>query len=140
MSDIGTIAILDAVTLVLHRAYPDRMIYSDEVLQGFNDGDLIVTLISAGNKQFVGERFRRSPMFDVIYYPTGGNEDAYGVADQLCGLLELVELPGGGLLRGTGMTFEITDGTLHFHVIYPYTVKKTADETHMEQLNLKQGE
>ena len=43
-----------------------------------------------------------------------GREECYATADALCSILEVITLPDGDRIRGTDMSFEITDGVLHF--------------------------
>lgn len=139
MSEISTEKILDGITLALRSAYPDSHIESDTVEQGLHPPAFLVHLVSAGQKVRVGKRWQRTPGFDVIYFPKAGREECYAIADDLCRLLEVIALPTGDLLRGTGMNFEVVDGVLHFLVSYHHFVfQKTREET-MENLEIKQG-
>lgn len=141
MSEISTKHILDGITLALRVEYPDCGIYDGEVQQGLLPGDFNVILVTASQQQIVGERYRRTPLFDVLYYPKGGNEECYAVADRLCMLLQCIRLPGGDLLRGRDMDFDVVDDVLHFRVRYPHFVRPDIPpgET-MDSLTFTQGE
>lgn len=139
MSEISTQKILDGITLALRSEYPDRQIFDDEVQQGLRPGDFNVILISSSQQQIVGERYRRIPLFDVLYYPKCGREDCYKIADTLNLLLEVISLPEGDLLRGTDMNFEIIDGVLHFYVRYTHFIRCDTTEETMDSFTLTQG-
>ena len=72
MSEISFNSIFDGVSLALHAAFPDRQIHGGCVEQGLMPGDFNVILPGAGLTREVGQRQRRSPTVDVIYYPKGG--------------------------------------------------------------------
>ena len=87
----------------------------------------------------MGERWRRLPRFDILYFPAKGRKECYAVADNLCTVLELITLPGGDLLRGTEISYEVTDGVLHFMISYNHFVYRPTEETYMGDLTIKQG-
>lgn len=138
MSEISTNIILDGITLALRSAHPTHRIESRAIEQGLRPPAFIVILVSAGQIARVGQRWRRTPRFDVIYFPKEGREECYAVADDLCQILEMITLPTGDSLRGTDMDFEVDD-MLHFFVSYNHFVyRKTGEET-MGNLKFEQG-
>lgn len=139
MSEINTQKILDGITLALRGEYPESHIYDDEVRQGLRPGDFNVILISTSQQQIVGERYKRIPLFDVLYFPKKGREECYAVADTLSLLLNVISLPEGDLLRGTGMDFEVVDNVLHFYVRYTHYVRRGERGESMENLEIIQG-
>lgn len=139
MSEISTQKILDGITLALRGEYPKSHIYDDEVQQGLKPGDFNVILISSSQQQIVGERYKRVPLFDVLYFPKKGREECYAVADTLSLLLNVISLPEGDLLRGTGMDFEVVDNVLHFYVRYTHYVRRGERGEPMENLEITQG-
>ncbi len=139
MSEINTNIVLDGITLALRSAYPDSQIESENIEQGLKVPAFIVLLVNAEQVQRVGQRYKRLPRFDVLYFPKKGREECYAIADELCSVLELITLPGGDMLRGTDMSFEVSEGVLHFLVSYNHFVYREADETMMENLKIEQG-
>lgn len=138
MSEISTNIILDGVTRALRAAYPDYKIESKSVEQGLRPPAFIVLLVTAEQRKQMGQRWKRLPRFDVLYFPKAGREECYAVADELCQVLELIALDGGDLLRGTGMSFEVIDGVLHFMVSYHHFVYRETEEEAMESLKIEQ--
>ena len=53
--------------------------------------------------------------------------------------LEVIDLHGGDKLRGMDMSFQVTDGVLHFLVSYNHFTYKTAEEVKMGTLKIEQG-
>lgn len=137
MSEINTGMILDGVTLALRKAYPKSQIEASAIEQRLKAPAFIVLLPSATQTAFLGTRKQRSPRFDIIYFPKTGREECYSVADELCSVLELITLPGGDKLRGTDISYEVTDEVLHFFISYNHFIYEKAEKTTME--NLKFG-
>lgn len=139
MAEISTNIILDGITLALRTAFPDSHIESNAVKQGLRPPAFIVLLVSAEVSPYPAQRQKRLPRFDVLYFPKAGNEECYSMADTLCEMLELIDLPGGDKLRGTDMSFEVTDGVLHFLVSYHHFAYKQIEEVKMGTLKIEQG-
>ena len=139
MSKISTNMILDGITLALRTAYPNSKIESRPIEQELRPPAFTVRLVSAEQVRQMGQRWRRLPRFDILYFPKAGREDCYDVADNLCGALELITLPSGDMLRGTDVSFEVVDGVLHFLISYNHFVYVKTEETPMGSLKLEQG-
>lgn len=139
MSEINTGKIVDGITLALRTAYPDYQIESDTIEQGLTPPAFLVLLVDVEQVRQVGERWRRMPRFDILYFPMKGRDECYGVADNLCTILELITLPGGDLLRGTEISYEVTDGVLHFMISYNHFVYRPTEEAYMGDLTIRQG-
>ena len=139
MAEISTNIILDGITLALRSAFPCSHIESNAVKQGLRQPAFIVLLVNAEVADYPVQRKKRLPRFDVLYFPKAGREDCYGVADTLTEVLEVIDLPGGDKLRGTDMSFQVTDGVLHFLVSYNHFTYKTAEEVKMGTLKIDQG-
>lgn len=139
MAEISTKKILDGITRALRSEFPKQQIFDDEIRQGLNPGAFNVILVNASQQQIVGERYRRIPLFDVLYYPKCGREECLEIADRLSLLLNVISLPEGDLIRSTGLEFEIIDGVLHFYVRYAHYILRTTEEETMDDLKLIQG-
>ena len=90
---------------------------------------------------FCSRRPNRCWAFDVHYFPrqAGSNAELLAVAEQLLAELRFIELPGGGLLRGTSMRWEPVDGVLHFFVNYNALLNRQEEKPLMETLSVEQG-
>lgn len=89
----------------------------------------------------VGGRYYREHAFDVHYFPaedTEANEEMHEVGDTLYEALEYITL-GEGLIRGTGMRYEVIDNVLHFFVSYNLFLMRKKDSEAMEELEIIQG-
>lgn len=140
MSEINTGKILDGITLALRAAYPECQIESDAIEQGLTPPAFLALLADVEQVKQIGERWKRLPRFDILYFPKKGREECYKVADDLCTVLELITLPGGGLLRGTEISFEVTDGVLHFMVSYNHFIRReSGEQIYMSELKIEQG-
>lgn len=138
MAEISTGIILDGITLALRRAYPDAQIEADAVEQGLTPPAFLVLLVNEEQSRLIGARWRRSPRFDILYFPKKGREECYAVADNLRQALELITLPTGDALLGMDISFEVTDGVLHFMLSYRHHVYRQMEETYMGNLKIKQ--
>ena len=139
MSEVSTNIILDGITLALRSAYPTHRIESRTIEQGLRPPAFIALLVSAGQIARAGKRWRRTPRFDVMYFPKEGREECYAVADELCQTLEVITLPTGDALRGTNMDFEVIDNVLHFFISYNHFVYRKTEEEAMGSLKIEQG-
>jgi hypothetical protein len=115
----------DGVIGALSSLFPAAKIYGEEIKQGFTPRSFFVKVMNAGQDREVGQRYKRMHAFDVHYFADihdqDLNEELHAVAEQLYGGLERVSVPGG-TCRGTGMSHEIVDRTLHFFVQYNFHV------------------
>lgn len=139
MSEINTTLILDGISLALRSAYPDSQIAADSIEQGLESPAFILQLVSSGQSARGKQRWRRLPRFDILYFPKKGREECYAMADSLCSILDVITLPGGDKVRGSDITFEVTDNVLHFLVSYNYSVYSPTEETPMESIELISG-
>ena len=138
MADITSTLILDGITLALREAFPDAQITSDRVEQGLEEPAFIVLMVTNEQSELPNMRYRRTPQYDIIYFPKNGREDCYSVADTLWGVLEVITLPNGDSARGSNISAEITDDVLHVLVNYAHNAYKVVDEVDMEELTFTQ--
>ncbi len=138
MAEISTNIILDGITLALRKAYPESAIYCKAVKQGLRPPAFTVLLVAAGQEAQPSKRWKRSPRFDILYFPEAGQEECYVTADELCQILEVITLPAGDLLRGSDMNYEVVDGVLHFFVSYNHFAYALHGQDAMETLQIEQ--
>lgn len=110
-------------------------VYGDEIKQDFKEPCFFVPLLDQSERQLLSQRYKRTHLFDVHYFPAKGREDALDMADRLYGLLALIPI-NGDLYRGTDMNMKYIDGVLHFFANYDFHVLKPVQEPLMEVLEV----
>lgn len=138
MTNITSNLILDGITLAIREAFPDAQITSDRIEQGLKEPTFIVLMVTTEQSELPNLRYRRTPRYDIIYFPKNGREECYSVADTLWGVLEVITLPNGDSVRGSNITVEISEDTLHVLVNYNHNTYRTVEEVEMEELTIKQ--
>lgn len=139
MSEISFNSIRDGVSLALHAAFPaPAQIHGGDVKQGLKAGDFNVVMPAAGHKQEAGQRYRRTPTVDVIYYPRKDAAECYDVADQLTNLLESITTPEGDVVHAASCTWNVIDGVLHVLLAYDHFVYRPREEVTMGELKIDQ--
>ncbi len=135
--------IVQGIARRLNAAFGDDYeIYQNKVEQGLQEPCFFVAVLPPPQpaKPLLGNRERCLNAFDVHYFPrqAGNNAELLAVAEQLLAELRFIELPGGGLLRGTSMRWEPVDGVLHFFVNYNTLLNRQEEKPLMETLSFEQ--
>lgn len=140
MANINFNSIFDGVTLALHAAFPDSRVHGGNVKQGLKPGDFNVIMPGAGHAKEVGQRYRRAPEFDVIYYPKTSPHAAecYDVADQLMVVLGSITTPEGDIIHASSLKWQMQDDVLHIMAEYAHCVHIPLVQEAMETLTIKQ--
>ena len=141
MSEISINSIYDGVSLALHAAFPDRQVHGRNVTQGLKPGDLNVVLPGGGHSKQVGPRWRRTPLVDVIYYPTDlkkAPEECNRMAQDLSLVLGDITTPEGDTIHATGIDWQVADGVLHVTATYDHFVRIVPELDMMETLRIEQ--
>lgn len=109
--------------------------------QGLEPPCFLILILQPELAPMIGKRYLKRNPFDVQYFPAapGNNAEMITVAETMMDSLEFITLPGGDLLHGTAMNYEIVDGVLHFFVNYNLTLIKSVAETPMETLDTTVG-
>lgn len=118
--------IITAIGRALDAAFGEGYtIYSEDVPQGLKEPCFCIQALGASQRQYAGPRYRREHPFDILYFPSEDSRaEVSAVQERLMEAMEVIELPDGGLLRGTGMRSEIVDSVGHFLVDYNMVMKK----------------
>lgn len=129
MAEIDYNLIFDAITLALHRAFPEARIHGGEIKQDLRDGDYNVLPISASHIARMGNRAQRKVLFDVTYYASeeGRRAECLEKAHSLSSVLGTVETSGGDKLHCLSFEHTVEDNVLHCIVGYPHFVRETAE-------------
>lgn len=67
----------------------------------------------AGHAKEVGQRYKRTPTVDVIYYPKAGDAECYGMAHRLSFVLGSITTPEGDIIHATGCEWTLAEDVLH---------------------------
>ena len=102
MAEVNFNSIYDGVSLALHAAFPAAQVHGGNVKQGLKPGDFNVIMPGAGHAKEVGQRYKRTPTVDVIYYPKAGDAECYGMAHRLSFVLGSITTPEGDIIHATG--------------------------------------
>ena len=138
MSEINFNSIYDGVSLALHAAFPTCQVHGGNVKQGLKPGDFNVIMPGAGHAKEVGHRYRRTPVVDVIYYPSGGEADCYDKAHQVVQVLESITTPEGDIIHATTCEWNVENDVLHVLLRYDHFVRVPPEQTLMETLKIEQ--
>lgn len=138
MSEINFNSIYDGVSLALHAAFPDSKVHGGYTAQGVNPGDFNVVMPGAGQSKEVGNRYRRTPLVDVIYYPAGGVVDCYDKAHRIVQALWDITTPEGDIIHARSCEWEVTEDVLHVVFQYDHFVHVLQERDLMETLKIEQ--
>lgn len=138
MSEINFNSIFDGVSLALHAAFPASKVHGGNVKQGLSPGDFNVVLLSAGHTKEVGQRYKRTPVVDVIYYPAGGEVDCYDKADKLTHLLGSIKTPQGDTIHAASCEWQVDGDVLHVFLRYDHSIFIVQTHDLMETLHIEQ--
>ncbi len=140
MSEIKFNSIYDGVTLAIHAAFPDRQVHGGDVKQGLKPGDFNVVMPGAGHTKEVGQRYRRTPTVDVIYYPQSSpySAECNDVADALTRVLGSIQTPQGDMIHATACEWRVDEGVFHMLLSYDHHIYIPQTPEPMETLKIEQ--
>lgn len=140
MSEINFNSIYDGVSLVLHAAFPAQQVHSGDVKQGLKPGDFNVVIPGAGHTKEVGQRYRRTPTVDVIYYPRAApySAECCDMAHRLTGLLGSIQTPQGDIIHASACEWQVDNGVLHVLLRYDHCIYIPQEQERMESLKIVQ--
>ncbi len=119
MAEVSTKLILDGISLALHGAFPSSKIVCENIKQGLYDGDMLITLISANERDDIANRKNRYTSFDIAYFGASHEANIEAV-DGIISALRIITLPGGDRIRGTNLSTAHIDDVMHVTVSYDY--------------------
>lgn len=130
MDDVKSITEGIAVVLSQQTGYA---VYTDYHKQHARFPCFYVELIDASQEQELGNRYWREYAFDILLFLDKNGEihdrrRLTAMADTLFMTLEYITVDGGQMLRGTEMSYRITDNVLHFLVSYNMHVLKGVEK------------
>ena len=133
--------IVNAIGLKLSENFEGIDVHREELEQGFKDPCFFIDLLNPSEKQIVGNRYLRSYLFDIVYFPKNKKaQEIFETLDKLYTVLEYIKLDDGTLVRGADRNSREEDKVLHFFVTYEmFIYKLDGEKTKMGQLGINTG-
>ena len=133
--------IVNGIGLKLSKSFNGIDIHKEELEQGFEEPCFFIDLLNPSEKQIIGNRYLRSYLFDIVYFPKKkSSEDIFEALDKLYSVLEYIELDDGTLIRGIERSSREEDRILHFFITYEMFIYKLDEEKpKMKKLDVNNG-
>ena len=133
--------IVNGIGLKLSKSFNGINIHKEELEQGFEEPCFFIDLLNPSEKQIIGNRYLRSYLFDIVYFPKKkSSEETFEVLDKLYSVLEYIELDDSTLIRGIDRNSREEDKVLHFFVTYEMFIYKLDEEKpKMKKLDVNNG-
>ena len=133
--------IVNAIGLKLSENFEGIDVHREELEQGFKEPCFFIDLLNPNEKQIVGNRYLRSYLFDIVYFPENKKaQDTFETLDKLYSVLEYIELDDGTLIRGIEKSSREEDRILHFFITYEMFIYKLDEEKpKMKKLDVNNG-
>ena len=81
--------IVNGIGLKLSKSFNGIDIHKEELEQGFEEPCFFIDLLNPSEKQIIGNRYLRSYLFDIVYFPKKkSSEEIFEVLDKLYSVLE----------------------------------------------------
>ena len=103
--------------MALNTAFGDGYeIFQNNVEQGLKEPCFFISILKPEIIPMLGRRFIQRNPFDIQYFPTspGNNAEMITAAETMIGALDFITLPGGDLLHGPSVNYEVVENVLHF--------------------------
>ena len=134
--------LIDGISLRLNKGFgAEKRIYSEKVEQGLLKPGFFIKLVGVSQVPRLKGRCLRKHAFDISYYPlvNASFGEMEAVAEALFAVLETITLANGDKIGGSSMSYQISDGILHFLVNYDLHLQKVDTTEAMEGLEVKAG-
>ena len=118
--------IIDGLSVTLSEEFDGVTIYSESVLQGFNEPCFFILNLTSEEIRLLGNRAKRNVSFDIHYFPESKispKEECQRVAESLYPLLRQITLLDGSKLLGLSLNHEVIDGVLHFYIEFKPVIR-----------------
>lgn len=133
--------IVNGIGLKLSKSFNGIDIHKEELEQGFEEPCFFIDLLNPSEKQIIGNRYLRSYLFDIAYFPKKkSSREIFEVLDKLYSVLEYIELDDGTLIRGIERSSREEDRILHFFITYEMFIYKLDEEKpKMKKIDVNNG-
>lgn len=132
--------IVKGIAAALRSAFGGAVrIYQDDIEQGFRTPCFFILPLQPALSPLGRDRFLLRSPFDIHFFPEDDKQNAamQETAWQMWQALEFITLPGGDMLHGTAVTWEVQDGVLHFFVSFNMTLRRTDVPEKMYDLQME---
>lgn len=131
--------LIDAISIALNEEFEDYNVYDENPTQGLKEPCFLITLVNPTNNHFINNRYKRTYLFDIQYFPLGGKMECYAVNERLFLSLQNIVDMKGVTYEGSNMNGEIHGGVLNFFVNYDFFVHvEESTEDPMENIEINQ--
>ena len=130
--------ILKGVAEAVKNEFGDEYgIYTNTTEQGLTEPCFFISVLKPEIKQVLGNRYFLNSPISVQFLSKNNNDFINDIGSRLFDCLELITV-SGDLIRGTSMSYSISDGILIFNVSYGfYFFKNKQTEEVMENMKQK---
>lgn len=130
--------ILKGVAEAVKNEFGDEYgIYTNTTEQGLTEPCFFISVLKPEIKQVLGNRYFLNSPVSVQFLSKNNNDFINDIGSRLFDCLELITV-SGDLIRGTSMSYSISDGILIFNVSYGfYFFKNKQTEEVMENMKQK---
>lgn len=127
--------IAESISGVLYSEYGYEN-YIESIEQGLDEPCFFIQSLKPSIKKYPGKRYLKQNPFCIQYISESTTKrELHDIGENLLMLLETISYDSG-LLRGTDMSYEVTDDILHFFVNYDFFVRKPEEDVpRMESVN-----
>ena len=98
--------IIQGVSMKLNATFGDKYrFYQNDVRQGFKPPCFFLAVLNPEIAPLAGRQYINRNPLDVRFFPKDqrNNAEMFTVAAEMMDVLEIITLPNGDLIRGTGM-------------------------------------
>jgi len=126
--------IISGIAKAIYREFgSDYHIYKEDVEQGIKEPCFMVFSADNNQEQFLNDRYFKTNLFTVIYYPSDKSNklaEINDVNERLLECLEYISIESSNYqLRGKNMNGKEIDDVLHFTINYDlFVIKKKEKE------------
>ena len=141
MPDIDmTTEVVNGVIAAIKTAFPSVDVFDEPVDQGIVEPSFVVRCVRPGQEQFLGRRYRKTHLIEIVYFPPAGERftNCNAVSEQLFDALEVIQA-GNDPIRGWNMDSHYSEdnNALIFTVNYNYFVIRENNADLMDTLHIE---
>lgn len=132
--------IVTGIAVKLDEEFGDKFkIYDSKVRQGTEVPCFYIKLLTTLRTPYIGDRRRISYPFDIHLLPDEGMDDVImaETGETMMELLKRITLLNGDIVHGRDISFQITDGVLHFFVTYSVAVNNMDRADPMQECEIE---
>lgn len=118
--------IIDGIAVKLHEVFGYK-VYADHVEQGLEEPCFLITHDNFTRQQGFGGRAKHDHLFDIHFFPSGGDKQIRDVAFKFLANFDTITLLSGDKIHGWDLRTETVDNVLHCFVKYDELVAEVVE-------------